>query len=44
MVVEVAELFWKDVGVRREIERRLAELFLHPNDVKAQPVLACDLI
>ena len=42
VVVKVAEFFRQNVGVRRQVERRLAVLLLHPHNVKAHAVFARD--
>jgi hypothetical protein len=44
VVVKITEFFWQDVGVRCEIECRLAKLLLHPYNVKAKSILASYLV
>ena len=44
VVVEVAKLVRKDVGVRGEVEGALAKPLLHAHDVEAESILAGDLI
>ena len=42
--VKVAKLIWKDISVRDEIKVLFTEFLLHSYHIKAQPVLASDLV
>lgn len=44
VIIKVAELLWQDVSVGRQVESRLAELFLHADHVEAEAVLLGDLV
>ena len=44
MVVKVAELVWQDVGVRGEIEGRLAKPLLQAHNVEAKTILTGNLV
>lgn len=44
MVIKVAKLVWKYVGVRDEVESCFTEFLLHANEIKAKTVLTGDLM
>ena len=42
--VKFSKLIWKNIGIWHKIEMLFAKSFLHPHNIKAEPVLSGDFI